>query len=181
MDTPSDAGFGRIPERNTGDNLLRTAQQHHVALSGMADTKANILITVSSIVLTLSLGRMGEPSLRTSVLILDGFTLVALLLAILAILPKYRPRKLREGRLPDDFNLLFFGHFANLPRERYLAEMRRLLQPDGSPYEAWANDIYSLGSYLAHHKYRYLRLSYLFFLAGFVLACLEQAWRLLVA
>jgi hypothetical protein len=178
MDTPSDAPFARIPERNTGDNLLRTAQQHHVALSGMADTKANILITVSSIVLTLSLGRMGEPGLRTSVLILDGFTLVALLLAILAILPKYRPRTVRDGALPEDFNLLFFGHFAALPRSRYLAEVSRLLQPDGSPYEAWANDIYSLGSYLAHHKYRYLRWSYLFFLAGFVLACLAQARRL---
>ncbi len=36
-----------------------------------------------------------------------------------------------------------------------------------------------LGVYLAHHKYRYLRYSYLFFLAGFVLACVEQGWRLL--
>jgi len=29
---PAMAAFARIPERNTGDNLLRTAQQHHVAL-----------------------------------------------------------------------------------------------------------------------------------------------------
>ena len=173
------AAFARIPERNTGDNLLRTAQQHHVALSGMADTKANIIITVSSIVLTLSLGRMNDPDLRVSVLILAGFTLVALLLAILAVLPKYRPLKLKDGEIPPDFNLLFFGHFAELPRERFLTEMARALQPDGSPYATWANDVYSLGVYLAHHKYRYLRYSYLFFLAGFVLASAEQAWRLL--
>ena len=173
------AAFARIPERNTGDNLLRTAQQHHVALSGMADTKANIIITVSSIVLTLSLGRMNDPDLRVSVLILAGFTLVALLLAILAVLPKYRPLKLRNGDIPPGFNLLFFGHFAELPRERFLTEMAHALQPDGSPYATWANDVYSLGVYLAHHKYRYLRYSYLFFLAGFVLASAEQAWRLL--
>ena len=92
--------FARIPERNTGDNLLRTAQQHHVALSGMADTKANIIITVSSIVLTLALGRMGDPELRVSVLILAAFTLVALLLAILAVLPKYRPIKVGADPLP---------------------------------------------------------------------------------
>ncbi|MFI4970638.1 MAG: Pycsar system effector family protein [Lysobacterales bacterium] len=171
--------FARIPERNTADNLLRTAQQHHVALSSMADTKANIIITVSSIVLTLSLGRMNEPELRLSVLTLSGFTLVALLLAILAVLPKYQPLKWKGEAIPQDFNLLFFGHFAELPRERYLAELSRALQPDGSPYATWANDIYSLGSYLAHHKYRYLRYSYLFFLAGFVLACAEQGWRLL--
>ena len=174
------AAFSRIPERNTGDNLLRTAQQHHVALSSMADTKANIIITVSSIVLTLSLGRMNEPDLRVSVLTLAAFTLVALLLAILAVLPKYQPLKVGDGPLPPEFNLMFFGHFAELPRERYLLEMSRALQPDGSPYATWARDIYSLGTYLAHHKYRYLRYSYLFFLAGFVLACAEQAWRLLV-
>ena len=48
----------------TVDNLMRTAQQHHVALSSMADTKANIIITVSSNVLTLSLGRVNDPELR---------------------------------------------------------------------------------------------------------------------
>jgi|SRR5687768_3702840 hypothetical protein len=181
-DNPSPAGaFARIPERNTGDNLLRTAQQHHVALSSMADTKANIIITVSSIVLTLSMGHLSDPELRVSVLVLSAFTLMALLLAILAVLPKYRPLRLDGVQLPREFNLLFFGHFAELPRERFLEEVARVLTPDGSPYATWANDIYSLGSYLAHYKYRYLRYSYLFFLAGFVLACMLQAWRLLAS
>ena len=52
--------FGRVPERNTADNMLRTAQQHHVQLSVMADIKANIIITVSSIVMTLTLGRLND-------------------------------------------------------------------------------------------------------------------------
>jgi hypothetical protein len=50
-----------VPERNTGDVILRTTQQHHVQLSVMADTKANILITVSSIILTLILGKIERP------------------------------------------------------------------------------------------------------------------------
>lgn len=184
MDQPpsqrASALFADIPERGTTDNLLRTAQQHHVALSSMADTKANIIITMSSIVLTLTLGRLNDPDLRVAALILGAFTLLALLLAILAVLPKYRPPKLNaDGTLPPDFNLLFFGHFGMLARERYLQEMAHALARDGSPYATWAADIYSLGVYLAHYKYRYLRLSYLFFLAGFVLACAEQGWRLL--
>jgi hypothetical protein len=172
--------FAPVPERNTADNFLRTAQQHHVALSSMADTKANIIITCSSIVLTLTFGRIDDPQLRTSVLTLGGFTLLALLLAVLAVLPKYRPLKLRDEKIPPGFNLLFFGHFSELPRQRYLEEMARVMLPDGSLYATWASDIYSLGSYLGHHKYRYLRLSYIFFLTGFVLACIEQGWRLLV-
>ncbi|TDR48606.1 hypothetical protein DFR29_101226 [Tahibacter aquaticus] len=174
------SAFAQVPERNTSDNILRTAQQHHVQLSAMADTKANIIITVSSIVLTLSLGKLTDPSLRVAVLILTGFTLLALLLAILAVLPKYRPLRLHSEELPAHFNLLFFGHFSELSRERFLDEVARVLKPDGAIYEAQAKDLYSLGLYLARHKYRYLRLSYLFFLAGFVLACSEQALRLLL-
>lgn len=172
--------FAAIPERNTGDCLLRTMQQHHVQLSTMADTKANIIITMSSIVLTLVLGRLSDPMLRSASITLAAFTMLALVLAVLAVLPKYRPLKLREGTIPPQFNLMFFGHFAELPRERFLSEIASALKSDGSVYETMARDTYALGYYLAHHKYRYLRLSYLFFLGGFVLACFVQGWQLLV-
>jgi hypothetical protein len=144
----------------------------------MADTKANIIITVSSIVLTLSLGRIGDPELRPAVQTLAVFTLISLFFAILAVLPKHRAMRVGPDSLPADFNLLFFGHFADIPRERFLREVADAMKPDGSVYETMANDLYSLGWYLAHRKYKYLRFSYLFFLAGFVLACAEQAWRL---
>ena len=178
-ETPSVAElFSRIPERNTGDQILRTAQQHHVALSSMADTKANIIITVSSIVLTVSLGRVGDASLRPAVQTLAVFTLISLFFAILAVLPKHRaPRVEGDGSSPD-FNLLFFGHFSTLPRERFLREIATAMRPDGSVYRTMANDLYSIGWYLARRKYRYLRYSYLFFLAGFVVACIEQGWML---
>ena len=171
--------FAAIPERNTSDVLLRTMQQHHVQLSAMADTKANILITVSSIVLTMVLGNLRDPQLRSAMLTLAGFVLVALLLAIVAVLPKYRPLRVGPGKLPEVFNLMFFGHFAELPRERFLAEISEALKADGSVYESMARDVYSIGYYLAHYKYRFLRLSYLFFLGGFICACLVEVIHLL--
>ena len=169
--------FHEIPERNSSDVILRTAQQHHVQLSAMADVKANIIITVSSIVLTLVLGRVTDPDLRAGLIVLGAFTLLALLLAILAVLPKYRRATKIHGPLPPGFNVLFFGHFSGLDRERYLQEMAQKMMP-GQAYETVVRDVYSLGEYLAHHKYPYLRLSYLFFLAGFVLACAVQAAHL---
>jgi len=180
MSVPSEArpGLTGVPERNTADVILRTAQQHHVQLSAMADVKANIIITVSSIVLTLTLARINDPSFRTSAITLTVFTLLALLVAILAVLPKYRPLKLKDGEpLPANFNLLFFGHFAELPRDRFLTEISRNMQPNAI-YETMAKDLYSLGYYLAHYKYRYLRVAYLFFLSGFVLASVEQLFVL---
>src|SRR4029079_17881281 len=93
--------YAAVPERNTGDVILRTTQQHHVQLSVMADTKANILITVSSIVLTLVLGKMDEAQLRPAMLTPGAFILVALLLAVIAVLPKYRPLRLKpDAELP---------------------------------------------------------------------------------
>jgi len=173
--------FAALPERNTADVLLRTTQQHHVQLSAMADLKANILITVSSIVLTLSMRQLGDPDLRPSLLVLACFTLIALALAVLAVLPKYRPIRLRDPQapLPPVFNLLFFGHFAELPRDRFLREVATALRNDGSVYRTMAKDVYSLGWYLAHRKYRFLRLSYLFFLAGFLVAVAVFGVRLL--
>jgi len=106
------------------------------------------------------------------------FTLISLFFAILAVLPKHRTVRVGEGTFPSDFNLLFFGHFADLSRDRFLREVAATMKPDGSVYKTMANDLYSIGWYLAHRKYKYLRYSYLFFLAGFVLACAEQAWRL---
>lgn len=177
---PPHPSFASIPERNTGDNLLRTAQQIQTQLSMMADTKANIIITVTSIVLTLSLGRLSDPDLRAGAVTLAVFSLLALLLAILAVLPKYRPIRLRRGEAPPPhFNLLFFGHFAHLELEDFLERMSQALKADGSVYEAQVRDLYGQGRYLAQHKYPYLRLAYIFLLAGFLLACLIQAIVLL--
>lgn len=169
--------FSGIKGRNTADYLIRTAQQHHVHLSAMADTKANIIITVSSIVLTLSMNRLHEPGLQQSTIVLMSFTLLALLLAVLAVLPKYRPMITNKEQLPASFNVMFFGHFAGLERPQFYAEMAHALTSDEATYHALANDLYSLGYYLAKHKYRYLRFSYLAFLAGFVIAALMQIPR----
>lgn len=173
--------FQRVIERNPADVMLRTSQQHHVQLSTMADIKANILITVSSIVLTMSLRQVSDPEMKLAMAVLSGFTLFALFLAVLAVLPKYRPIKLKEpdAPLPPGFNLLFFGHFAELKRERFEREVANVLQGQGDVYRTMARDLYGLGYYLSHFKYRYLRLSYLFFLAGFVLSSLIQGVQLL--
>lgn len=171
--------FASVPEHGSGDHLLRLVQQHHVQLSTMADTKANIIITVASIVLTLALGRMRDGELYTGMIVLAVFTLIALLLAILAVLPKYQRMRRHTGPLPVGFNVLFFGHFASLEQERYMREMAQAMMP-GRAYETVVRDVYGLGVYLANHKYPYLRWSYLFFLAGFVLACVVQGVELLL-
>ena len=179
-DTAAQAAFEGIEGRSTADDFLGVIGNHHVQLSAMADVKANIIITASSIVLTLALSHFGDPGYRTTVLLLLPFVTLALLFAIIAVLPKHRPIVWAEGALkPSKFNLMFFGHFAELSKERYLREMARLLEDDRHIYEAMCEDIYGIGHYLEAYKYRYLRWSYLCFLIGFLLAAGFSALRLL--
>lgn len=172
------SSMAMVPERSSSDHLLRLIQQHHVQLSTMADTKASMIITVSSIVLTIALGRFSDPEFRFALIVLSVFTMLALLCAILTVLPKFRGVKRLEGEIPPGFNLMFFGHFSALGQQRFLDEMAERMMP-GRAYQTVLEDVYGLGLYLAQHKYPWLRLSYLFFLAGFVLACLAQVYTVL--
>jgi hypothetical protein len=162
--------FEGVESRTSVDNLLRTVQQHHVQLSTLADTKASLIITISSIVLTISLSRAGDPSLRAALLTLAVACLLALLLAIFAVLPTFAPGK-QVSR-----NLLFFGHFGALSEDEFLDEMERVMKSDALLYETALRDIYSLGTYLYRKKFRYLRMAYVALLTGFILATIVEVW-----
>ncbi|MCK7592746.1 Pycsar system effector family protein [Pseudomarimonas salicorniae] len=174
------ATMAQVPERSSSDHLLRLIQQHHVQLSTMADTKASMIITVSSIVLTLALGRLNDPEFRLALIVLSVFTMLALLCAIFTVLPKFRGVKRLQGEIPPGFNLMFFGHFSALDQQRWMDEMAARMMP-GRAYQTVLEDVYGLGMYLAHHKYPWLRMAYLFFLTGFVLACVAQLYTVVAA
>jgi Family of unknown function (DUF5706) len=164
--------FENVKPRTSVDQLLRTVQQHHVQLSALADTKAGLIITISSIVLTIALSRAGDPQLRAALLTLAVACLLALLLAIFAVLPTFAPRAVRRGRITR--NLLFFGHFGPLSEEEFLDEMERVMSSDAMLYETALRDIYSLGTYLYRKKFRFLRFAYVALLAGFILATVVE-------
>lgn len=164
--------FSDVRPRPSVDQLLRTVQQHHVHLSAMADTKAGLVITVSSIVLTIALSRAGDPQLRAALLTLAMACLLALLLAIFAVLPTFVPRRAKNGSIQR--NLLFFGHFAALTEDEFLDQMEEMMASDGMVYETALRDIYALGTYLYRKKYRLLRLAYVALVTGFVLATIVE-------
>ncbi|HSP36006.1 MAG TPA: Pycsar system effector family protein [Thermoanaerobaculia bacterium] len=164
--------FRGIKSRSSLDNLLRTVQQHHVQLSVMADMKASILITVSSIVATISIARSGDPSLRAALLTLALACLIALVLGMVAVLPTFAKR-------PGPRNLLFFGHFGDMSEDEYMKAMEQIASSDDLLYEAAVRDIHSLGTFLHRKKYRFLRLAYMALIAGFISAALVELFVLL--
>ena len=175
MDTDSTLpALDSVRPRVLLDTMLRTAQQHHVHLSAMADTKASILITISSIVLTIALSRADEPMLRPALLTLAAASLLSLLLAIVAVLPTFAPRSVQKGVARR--NLLFFGHFGEMSEQEYLRQIEPLLHSDTLIYEAMLRDLYGIGAYLYRKKYRFLRFAYVALLAGFIMATAVEVW-----
>jgi hypothetical protein len=152
-----------------------------VAYTGQADMKANIVITTSSVVLTLVATRWSEHSLRPGLSAVSLFTLCALLTAITVVIPKFRHPPKDEVRMEFDEsdNPLFFGHFASMPRGRWLEIIADIASDDSTLYEAQARDIYDQGRYLMEMKYRHLRLAYVFlglaFVSGVVVQLLATA------
>jgi Family of unknown function (DUF5706) len=162
--------YAAIRGRHTVDYVLRNTHQQLVALSQQADLKANIMITLSSILLSLTLTHLDKGVFRWSVITFSGFLLVALVFALLSVLPKFLLPWSAHTATGRDLDLLFFSDIADLSKGEYVERMATKLEHDASVYRMLVHNIHGQSSYLVQEKYRYLTLSYAFFLVGVLAA-----------
>lgn len=155
------------------DGLMRQTRMHHVHLSSMADLKANILITMASLVITASLRYVMDEHLRVAVGVLAGFCILTIVLAAYAVMPRVFLRK-KKRRMVDPhsptFNLLFFGDFVHLDYNEFESALEEVLNDPSRVYAAQAREIYLMGNFLARTKYRYVRMAYATFILGLISA-----------
>ena len=151
------------------DHMLRGTRWHHVQLSTMADMKANMLLTMSAVVITLATPHVFQSGTHWPFLILIIFSLVTVCLAAYAVMPKLmlsqKDQPAAEIGSPN-FNLLFFGDFVHLPYSKFETAMGEMMNDHDRVYEAQVREIYLLGIYLARKKYRIIRLAYISFITG---------------
>jgi hypothetical protein len=155
------------------DQLLRHTRWHHVQLSAMADAKANMMLTVASVVITLSIRYLTEAHFKWAAATMIGFCALTILLSAYAAMPK-RPI-LHMGELPPDphapgFNLMFFGDFSKLSYSEYAAAMEDVMNDPSKTYEAQVREIYLLGCFLEKQKFRFVRLAYITFITGMLIS-----------
>ena len=163
--------FDQIPEDRTAvDNILRINVNNQVRLTVMADQKANIMITVASIVFSVTVANLNNEVMKWPLLFFALGCTVSLLAAIFAIIPQTGyPKKPGSNEIDRDspaFNPLFFGHFAHIPIDEYKEDYAETLMTDDRIYDALAGDIYGIGTTLMNNKYKWLRRSYMAFLVG---------------
>ena len=166
-----DNHFDDIPEGRTAvDNILRVNHGNQMRLGLMADAKANIMITVTSIVFSVTVANLDNEVMKWPLLTFACGCFLALLFAIFAIIPNTDYPKLKGTKEIDRdspiFNPLFIGHFAHLDIHEYKEDYAKILMTDDSIYDSMAGDIFGQGKILALKKYKYLKWSYNCFLTG---------------
>ena len=165
--------FNKVPEfRTSVDNILRVNHGNQMRLGLMADQKANIMITVASIVFSITIANLDNEVMKWPLLTFAVGSFFSLLFAIFAIIPSTDyPKKKGSKEIDREsplFNPLFFGHFAHLSIEEYKEDYAETLMTDDKVYDAMAGDIYGQGKVLALNKYKFLKWSYSSFLWGMV-------------
>ncbi len=164
----------KLPESAT-QTFFRANYRNHINLSAIADNKANIMISVNAILISVLISLLTyknitetNPMVLLPVIIFLFTGLVSLIFAVLSIRPKVTALN-PEGTDPEvaKRNLVFFGNFVQLDLDTYEKAMDAMFRDGELIYGNMVRDLYFLGKVL-DKKYRFLTLSYNTFMIGFV-------------
>jgi predicted metal-dependent HD superfamily phosphohydrolase len=162
------------PERGV-ETVFRVTSSNNQQLSAQADNKANIMITVNSIIisvlLSVLLGRVEEqPSLVVPTIILLVVNVATIIFAVLATRPNIPTGIFADSDIESKkVNLLFFGNFYKMNLEAYANGMMTMMEDRDFLYGSLIQDVYNQGLVLAK-KYHLLRISYNIFMYGLIIS-----------
>lgn len=160
------------PERGI-ETMFRITSGNNQRLSDMADNKAQIMITVNSIILSaiisLLLRKLDENAfLRWPTYLMLATSVLTIIFSILATRPNLPAGTFSQQDIDErKVNLLFFGNFFRMDLDDYTAGMLQVMEDRNFLYRTLIRDVYSQGVVLGR-KYKLLRISYNIFMYGLV-------------
>lgn len=165
-------------DKNAGrgvETMFRNTIRTHVEFSSMADSKANIMISVNTLILT-AVAAFLVKSLDTNPhLILPTVILVLSSLSTLVYAISVTKPKITSGIFSKDdvekrnVNLMFFGNFCNMDLKTFEWGMNKLITDSEFLYSNMIKDYYYLGKVLGE-KYKKLRITYSIFMYGIIIS-----------
>ncbi len=159
------------------ETMFRTTYRTHVNLSSIADNKANIMLSINAIIISIVVSTLvpsfdDTPRLIIPTIILLVVCLLAMIFATLSTKPKITEGKFTKEDIEQKRgNLLFFGNYYNMDMEVFHWGMMEMIKDSDYLYSSMTRDLYFLGKVLAK-KYRYLSICYTIFMYGIIAAVL---------
>jgi hypothetical protein len=167
----------RAERRRAIETMFRVTYQNHISLSQLADQKAGILISINGLIISVIIAvltprlAVWSASVLPSIVLVAG-CLVSLIFAVLASRPRVdRTPVTLDAVRNNEGNLLFFGHFLNMPLADFQAAVRALGKDRRLLHDSLSRQLYSMGQAL-QKKYRFLQHAYTAFLVGIGAAAL---------
>lgn len=168
----------KTPERGV-ETMFRVTLRNHITLSDIADTKANILLSVNAIIISLALSsllpKLDNPSnqyLIAPTIVFVIFTISSIILSVLATRPNVTEGKFSKKDVEDKkVNLLFFGNFHKMSLKDFEWAIGELMKDKDYLYNSMTKDLYFLGKVL-DRKYKLLRVTYMVFMIGIIVSVL---------
>ena len=174
-----------VPDRGI-ETMFRVTMRNHINLSAIADNKANMLISVNaiiiSIVVSLLVGNLeANGHLIAPTLMLLTVCVVTLIFATISTRPQVTEGTFTQSDVKERrVNLLFFGNFFNVTLDDYVWGMREMMSDREYLYDSLTKDLFFLGRVLSR-KYKFLRISYDVFMYGLILSILAFAVAVLTS
>lgn len=159
-------------------DMFRTLYRTHLDLSGIADNKSNIMISINGIIISIILASISpgidkNPWLLIPTALLLISCVCSMIFAVLSARPRISNEKITlEDVRSNKANILFFGNYHTMQREEFVEGLEELMQDSTNLYDNLSRDIYGVGKVLAK-KYKLLRFSYDIFMIGLVLSVLS--------
>jgi len=157
------------------ETMLRITSHNHLSLSSIADHKANIMISVPSIVLSIVMSVMlrwlnEQPKLMLPTLMLVLTCVSTIVFAILSTIPKVTSVDYTKDEIKrKNISLFLFRNFYGMKLEDFEWRMKELINDRELFNGTMIKDIFYLAQALGK-KYNYLRISYSIFLYGIVVS-----------
>lgn len=171
--------FSKIPLQEFHDtgvsSFFRVLSNNLNHQNMLADNKANIMIYINMVVLSLVIGSSARnteywQNLFVPIIMFVLTSLLAVVFAVLATRPNFVKGIVTQDDLDNKkSNLFFFGNFTSLTAQDFEDSMLTILKDDDYLYRSLLGDFYGQGIVL-RRKYRLLKYSYNIFLIGLVLS-----------
>ncbi len=164
------------------ETLYRSVYDYHISLTSIADNKANMMISINTIIISIVITLFGTGFTFSSqdefgsvrFVFPMAFLLITSLLAVVFAILSARPNVTTKEKYElnkKDSSILFFGNFAQLQLKEFVDRIKELKKERDDLYDSMSIDIYYLGSVLVK-KYNYLSWSYNIFMFGMVICAM---------
>ena len=160
------------------ETLFRTNYRTNMDLTSLADAKANIMISINGLIVSILIASLApgfekNPWLLIATSLFLIGCLGSLVFAVLAARPRVQTNVVTvESALRNRTNILFFGNFNHMTQAEYVFAMKQVVQDPTQIYEMMMKDVYGIGSVL-QKKYTLLRKSYTIFIVALVVGVLS--------